>query len=175
MPNFENMIGNILETAKSVFDLEVISHSLVVIGAIFGAIGFIGKLLWKYQKRRNQKKYLQQLILKWHEELLNIQKIKQTPSGWSRYTTKYGTTVHQANTARVKITKDFFEDLKFAEQGKISCLSDHEKEEFRQALYDILRSNELLQRWMPEIHEIPLETYLEIFRTFQMSLPWLKL
>ena len=154
-------MGNILETAKSVFDLEVISHSIVIIGAI----GVIGKWMLEYQKRRNQKKYLQQLILKWHEELLNIQKIKQTPSG---YTTK-------ANTARVKITKDFFEDLKFAEQGRISCLTDHEKDEFRQALYDILRRNKLLQKWMPEIDEIPLETYLKIFRTFQKTLPWLKL
>ena len=162
---------NILEIAKSVFNLEVISHSIVIIGAI----GVVGKWMLAYRKRRSQKKYLRQLILKWHEELLNIQKIEQTPSGSPGYTTKYGTTVHQANTARVEITKDFFENLKFAEQGKISCLSDHEKEEFRQALYDILRRNELLQRWMPEIHEIPLETYRKIFRTFQTSLPWLKL
>lgn len=156
---------NILETAKNVFNLEGISQIIVIIGAIVGALSFFWRRIWKYQKRRKQKKDLRQLILKWREELLNTEKIKETPSG---YTTK-------ANTARVKITKDFFENLKFAEQGKISCLSDHEKEEFRQALYDILRRNELLQRWMPEIHEIPLETYRKIFRTFQTSLPWLKL
>ena len=164
MPNFEKMIGNILETAKSVFDLEVISHSIVIIGAI----GVIGKWILEYQKRRNQKKYLQQLISKWHEELLNIQKVKQTPSEWSGYTTK-------ANTARVEITKDLFEALEFAKQEKISCLTDQEKDEFRQVLYDILRRNKFLQKWMPEIHEIPLETYLKIFRTFQKTLPWLKL
>ena len=159
---------NILEIAKSVFNLEVISHSIVIIGAIVGVISFIGNLIWKYQKRQNQKKDLQQRILKWHEELLNIQKVEQTPSKWSGYTTK-------ANTARVEITKDLFEDLEFAKQEKISCLIDQEKDEFRQVLYDILRRNKFLQKWMPEIHEIPLETYLKIFRTFQKTLPWLKL
>ena len=158
------MMGNILEIAKSIFDLEVISHSIVIIGAI----GVIGKWILVCQKRRNQKKDLRQLILKWHEELLNIQKVKQTPSGWSGYTTK-------ANTARVEITKELFEDLEFAKQEKISCLTDQEKDEFRQVLYDILRRNKLLQKWMPEIHEIPLETYLKIFKTFQKTLPWLKL
>ena len=164
-------MGNILEIAKSIFDLEVISHSIVIVGVI----GVIGKWILVCQKRRNQKKDLRQLILKWHEELLNIQKTKETPSGWFGYTTKYGTTVHQANTARVEITKELFEDLQFAKQEKISCLTDQEKDEFRQVLYDILRRNKFLQKWMPEIHEIPLETYLKIFRTFQKTLPWLKL
>ncbi len=175
MPNLEKMIGNILETAKSVFNLEVISHSLVIIGAIIGAISFIGNLIWKYQKRRNQKKYLQQLILKWHEELLNIQKIKQTPSGWTGYTTKHGTTVHQANTARVEITKDLFEDLELAKQENISCLTDQEKDEFRQVLHDILRRNKRLQHWAADLRDFPIETYSELFEKFQTSLPWLKL
>lgn len=162
---------NILEIAKSVFNLEVISHSIVIIGAI----GVVGKWMLAYGKRRSQKKYLRQLILKWHEELLNIQKIKQTPSGSPGYTTKYGTTVHQANTARVEITKDLFEDLEFAKHENISCLTDHEKEEFRQALYDILRRNKRLQHWAADLRDFPVETYHEIFRIFKKSLPWLKL
>ena len=166
---------NILETAKSVFNLEGISQVIVIIGAIVGALSFLGRRIWKYQKRRNQKRYLQQLISKWQEELLNIQKIKRTPSGSPGYTTKYGTTVHQASTARVEITKELFEDLKFAEQERISCLTDQEKEEFRQALYDILRHNKRLQHWAADLRDFPIETYSELFRTFQKTLPWLKL
>ena len=165
------MMENIFETVKSVFNLEGISQIIVIIGAI----GVIGTWIWKYQKRRNQKNHLRQLILKWHEELLNIENIKQTPNGWPGYTTKYGKTVHQANTARVEITKDLFDELELAKQENISCLIDQEKDKFRQVLYDILRRNNFLQKWMPEIHEIPLETYLKIFRTFQKTLPWLKL
>ena len=166
---------NILETAKSYFNLEGISHIIVIIGAIVGALSFFGRRIWKCQKRRNQKRYLQQLISKWHEELLNIQKIKQTPSGSPGYTTKYGTTVHQANTARVEITKELFEDLEFAKQEKISCLTEQEKEEFRQALYYILRRYKNLQHWAADLHEIPVETYSKLFGTFQTGLPWLKL
>ena len=169
------MMGNILDTAKSVLTLEVISHSIVMIGAVVGAISFIGKRILKCQKRRNQKKYLQQLISKWHEELLNIQKIKQTPSGGPGYTTKYGKTIYQANTARVEITKDLFEDLELAKQENISCLTDQEKDEFRQVLHDILRRNKRLQHWAADLRDFPIETYSELFKTFRISLPWLKL
>ena len=73
MPNFEKMIGNILETAKSVFDLEGIVQIIVIIGAIVGALSFFRRHIWKYLKRWNQKKELHELISKWHEALLNIQ------------------------------------------------------------------------------------------------------
>ena len=58
MPNFEKMTGNILETAKSFFNLEGISHIIVIIGGAgiisFGSHSISGeKLLYIYRLDNN--------------------------------------------------------------------------------------------------------------------------
>lgn len=107
------MENNILKIAMSLFDLEVISHAIVIIGAI----GVIGKWMLAYQKKRNQKKYLQQRILEWYAGI-------QNPRELSGYRPEYGST---PNKTRIEITKDVFEDLKLAAQEENACLNEKEK------------------------------------------------
>ena len=159
------MMENILETAKSFFNLEGISHSIVIIGAIVGTISFIGKRILKCQKRRNQKKYLQQRILKWHEGI-------QNPGKLPGYRPEYGST---PNKARIEITKELFEDLKLAAQEENACLNEKEKKKFRRALSVILRRNEDLQHRFVGLSDFPIGKYEEIFEKFKTELPWLKL
>ena len=155
------MMENILETAKSFFNLEGISHSIVIIGAI----GVIGKWMLAYQKRRNQKKYLQQRILEWYAGI-------QNPRELSGYRPEYGST---PNKKRMEITKDLFEDLKLAAQEENFCLNEKEKKKFRRVLSVILRRNEDLSIRSVDLSDFPIGKYEEIFEKFKAELPWLKL
>ncbi|MYG40724.1 MAG: hypothetical protein F4201_07935 [Nitrospira sp. SB0677_bin_15] len=118
-----------------------------------------------YQKRRNQKKYLQQRILEWHA---GIQNPRELPG----YRPEYGST---PNKTKIEITKNVFEDLKLAAQEENACLNEKEKKKFRRVLFVILRRNEDLQHRFADLSEIPIGKYEEIFEKFKAELPWLKL
>ncbi|MCY4612253.1 MAG: hypothetical protein OXB94_01340, partial [Nitrospira sp.] len=78
-----------------------------------------------------------------------------------------------AQSAVFETTKEFMNDLDFAEREHIVCLSENDRAKFKQALYDMKQSHSYLFKNY-RVDDISQDNAKEILEIFESRLPWLQ-
>ena len=78
-----------------------------------------------------------------------------------------------ARSAVFETTKEFMNDLDFAEREHIVYLSENDRNKFKQALYDMKQSHGALLKGNV-LNDVSQDIAKEILESFESRLPWLQ-
>ncbi len=162
--------------------LEFVSHLLILLGAAYKIVDWVKKR----NKQRETRNFVRQLFQEYRNRLQEIAVAQQTTDRHVTYKTKYGTRTggmshsdgnqcvyKNAQSAVFETTKEFMNDLDFAEREHIVYLSENDRTKFKQALYDMKQSHSYLFE-NSRVDDISQDNAKEILEIFESRLPWLQ-
>ena len=162
--------------------LEFVSHLLILLGAVYKIVDWVKKR----NKQRKTRNFVRKLFQEYRNRLQEIAVAQQTTDRPVAYKTKYGTSMggsshsdgnqcvyKNAQSAVFETTKDFMNDLDFAEREHIVCLSENDRTKFKQALYDMKQSHSYLSKDY-RVDDMSQDSAKEILEIFESRLPWLQ-
>lgn len=162
--------------------LEFVSHLLILLGAAYKVIDWVKKK----NKQRETRNVVRELFQEYRNRLQEIAVAQQTTDRQVTYKTKYGTRMggsshsdgnqcvyQNARSAVFETTKEFMNDLDFAEREHIVGLSENDRTKFKQALYDMKQSHGALLKGNV-LNDMSQDGAKEILEIFESRLPWLQ-
>ena len=162
--------------------LEFVSHLLILLGAAYKVVDWVKKR----NKQREARNSVRHFFQEYRNRLQEIAVAQQTTDRPIDYKTKYGKVIGRssysdgnqcvyknAQSAVFETTKEFMNDLDFAEREHIVGLSENDRTKFKQALYDMKQSHSYLSKNY-RVDDISQDNAKEILEIFESKLPWLQ-